>query len=426
MKSNIKRNLLIGFSISLLLLLVSSVASYTSIRHLLENGKLVNHTDSVIQNLEMVLSTLKDGETGQRGYLLTGKENFLEPYNGSEEKAEKGVQLVKFQTSDNPEQQQSCEQLQGYMLQRRLILEKLITARRANQTTDIASLEEGKKNMDQIRVLVKTMEEREHLLLISRNAGVEVYATYTPVLIFIAALLSLIITIVLFIRVNNNNKELVFQNDEKEKRAAELAVANKELVFQNDEKEKRAAELAVANKELVYQNDEKEKRAAELAVANEELVFQNDEKEKRAAELVLANEELIFQNDEKEKRASELLIAIDIKAQFQQELENKGAETKKRIDILQNMADKIAAGNYAIRVNDELEDGLGRFAVSLNKMTESLEYSFGVLSDKEWLQTGISGLNDKMSGEKDLNKIADNVIRFVSEYTNSQASAHQG
>jgi len=49
----------------------------------------------------------------------------------------------------------------------------------------------------------------------------------------------------------------------------ELILANKELVFQNDEKEKRAAELIIANKELVFQNDEKDKRAAELIIAKE-------------------------------------------------------------------------------------------------------------------------------------------------------------
>ncbi len=105
------------------------------------------------------------------------------------------------------------------------------------------------------------------------------------------------------------NKELIFQNEEKGKRAEELIIANRELVFQNEEKEKRAEELIVANKELVFQNEEKEKRAAELFIANKELVFQNDEKEKRAAELVIANKELVFQNDEKERRAAELVIA---------------------------------------------------------------------------------------------------------------------
>lgn len=105
------------------------------------------------------------------------------------------------------------------------------------------------------------------------------------------------------------HQELIFQNLEKEKRAAELLIANKELLYQNEEKEKRAAELIIANKELIYQNSEKEKRASELIIANKELVYQNQEKENRAAELVIANKELVFQNLEKEKRAAELLMA---------------------------------------------------------------------------------------------------------------------
>jgi PAS domain S-box-containing protein len=95
----------------------------------------------------------------------------------------------------------------------------------------------------------------------------------------------------------------------KKKKSDELVIANKELAFQNNEKEKRAAELVIANKELEFQNNEKGKRAAELIIANKELAFQNNEKEKRAAELVIANKELEFQNNEKEKRAAELRIA---------------------------------------------------------------------------------------------------------------------
>jgi len=80
---------------------------------------------------------------------------------------------------------------------------------------------------------------------------------------------------------------------ERKRADGELVLANKELAFQNEEKEKRAAELVLANKELLFQNEEKEKRAAELVLANKELVFQNEEKEKRAAELILANEETV-------------------------------------------------------------------------------------------------------------------------------------
>jgi len=122
------------------------------------------------------------------------------------------------------------------------------------------------------------------------------------------------------------NKELVFQNDEKGKRADELSIANVELAFQNKEKEKRADELGIANIELAFQNKEKEKRAAELGIANVELAFQNEEKEKRAAELFIANKELVFQNDEKGKRADELSIANDELAFQNKEKEKRAAE----------------------------------------------------------------------------------------------------
>jgi len=120
------------------------------------------------------------------------------------------------------------------------------------------------------------------------------------------------------------NKELAFQNEEKEKRAAELIIANKELAFQSNEKGKRADELQIANIELAFQSDEKGKRADELQIANVELAFQSDEKEKRAAELIIANKELAFQRDEKGKRADELQIA-NIELAFQSEEKEKRA-----------------------------------------------------------------------------------------------------
>jgi signal transduction histidine kinase len=80
-----------------------------------------------------------------------------------------------------------------------------------------------------------------------------------------------------------------------------LLLANKELAYQNLEKENRAAELVLANHELIFQNEEKEKRAAELIIANRELLFQNREKLKRAKELDFANQELLrvskYQNE---------------------------------------------------------------------------------------------------------------------------------
>jgi len=126
------------------------------------------------------------------------------------------------------------------------------------------------------------------------------------------------------LRQENNSLKALNDKDTIDSKQAkqELIIANKELVFQNKEKEKRAAELIIANKELVFQNKEKEKRASKLLVANKELAFQNEEKEKRAAELIIANKELILQNNEKEKKAAELIIANEERRETNEYLEN--------------------------------------------------------------------------------------------------------
>ncbi|HLT74024.1 MAG TPA: CHASE3 domain-containing protein, partial [Ohtaekwangia sp.] len=87
MKSNFKRNLLIGFGASLAILLISSVASFVSITNLLKSSDLVAHTQEVINELHRLNAAILDAETGQRGYLLAGEEAFLEPYRNSRDRA---------------------------------------------------------------------------------------------------------------------------------------------------------------------------------------------------------------------------------------------------------------------------------------------------------------------------------------------------
>jgi signal transduction histidine kinase len=175
------------------------------------------------------------------------------------------------------------------------------------------------------------------------------------------------------------NKELAFQNNEKEKRAAELNIAIKELALQNREKEKRADELILANKELAYQNREKEKRADELIMANKELAYQNSEKEKRADELIMANKELVFQNEEKEKRAKELIIA-------NKELAIHNREKEKRADELivankelafqneekEKRADELIIANKELAFQNEEKEKRAAELISANKELKQL------------------------------------------------------
>ncbi len=95
----------------------------------------------------------------------------------------------------------------------------------------------------------------------------------------------------------------------------------------------------------------------------------------------------------------------------------------RRITIIENIAGKISSGDYGTRVDDTEKDSLGSLAGSLNRMAQSLDNSFRLLSDKEWYQTGVAGLNDTMVGEKTVPVLTYDVLEYLTRYTNSAVGA---
>lgn len=111
------------------------------------------------------------------------------------------------------------------------------------------------------------------------------------------------------------------------------------------------------------------------------------------------------------------------RVKLQEKLELLNAETAKRIDIIQNIAREISSGNYKVRVDDATKDDLGNLAGSLNAMAESLQYSFHLLEDKEWLQSGVAQLNDQMVGEKDVKTLTNDLLANIVAHTESCVAA---
>src|SRR6201987_5651125 len=89
-----------GFAISLFLLLGVGAVAFWSLAKLTDTSQWVTHTHEVLEKLEGVLSLAKDVETGQRGYLLTGEDKFLEPYEKALEPLEASKKLLRKLTED--------------------------------------------------------------------------------------------------------------------------------------------------------------------------------------------------------------------------------------------------------------------------------------------------------------------------------------
>ncbi len=209
MKTTYKRNLLIGFGVSLLVLIVTATASFISIRSLLDSSWWVNHTHIVLQDLDNIISVMKDAETGQRGFLLTGKEEYLEPYHTATAKIEAMLTKLRNETTDNPAQQINCSELEALLKRRFEIFRASIEARRAGDTIDMEDLAQGKMYMDELRAHVEKMKRDEELLLAARTQNMNRFASFTPILIVVASALALAITIVFYIRVSRDFAERI-------------------------------------------------------------------------------------------------------------------------------------------------------------------------------------------------------------------------
>lgn len=317
-QKSLKRNLRGGLGLSLLILFISSLASYNSIRSLITSSDLVQHSNEVISSLEETISTLKDAETGQRGYLLTGDRVFLEPYTGAKERALELLNNVAVQTLDNPLQQKNVQRLEDIIKERLNILEKTIEIKSRGGNVSVSELLNGKSYMDAARAIIKAMETEEKRLLEARTTNLDKLAGYTPILILIAAILAILITFFFYGKVSSDFNE---------------------------------------------------------------------------------------------------------RLKLEKELQDKNEETDNRIEVIQGIAERISNGDYHIRLDQEEKDGLGSLAGYLNAMAESLQYSFSLLADKEWLQSGIANLNDKMVGEKSVATLANDILESIVLHTESHVAA---
>jgi len=137
-----------------------------------EKLKWVIHTHEVISVSDNLLSTMTDAETGQRGFLLTGDNNYLEPYYfGSVESTKLLDELVQI-TIDNPNQQQRLKIIKVLMNKKLSELKSTIDLMQDgnfDKALNIVKNNVGKQHMDDIRNELTAFNHEERLLLEQRK-----------------------------------------------------------------------------------------------------------------------------------------------------------------------------------------------------------------------------------------------------------------
>lgn len=173
----IRPKILIGISIPLCMLVIAGSVTVWSLMTIMHNDKWTTHTYSVLESGSEIVAAAVDMETGMRGFLLAGKDEFLEPYAAGKKTFAEKIESLKKTVSDNPPQVARLKNVEKTISDwQTLIVEPMIEMRRnVGSTTTMVQIAgvtaeaRGKQYFDAFRGLMKEFDSIERKLLVIRG-----------------------------------------------------------------------------------------------------------------------------------------------------------------------------------------------------------------------------------------------------------------
>jgi len=196
-----KQKVLIGICTPLILLVILGGVSMSGINTLSHVSKWVDHTYRVMNKSADIVASAVNMETGMRGFLLAGKEGFLDPYREGETSAYEQISELKAIVSDNPVQVQRLTEASSILKDWQMnVTEPVIAMRRQVGSTqtmdDVASLvgeAKGKAYFDRFRTVMQEFYNDEAKLLSVRKAEAAASTTATDFMIGATIVIGLVI-----------------------------------------------------------------------------------------------------------------------------------------------------------------------------------------------------------------------------------------
>ena len=195
----------VGLGLTVLVLVINGVIAVSNTYRIADNNRRVLQIDAILGHLEKTLSTFKDAETGQRGYLLTGTDNYLEPFRTAVATSDGDLGRLRALVRDDPEQQARLALLESTWAEKLAELRETIELKKDRRTEEAAvrvvRSDRGKRLMDDARQLVAAMESTERTALNQRVAQSRVSLDRAVATFVIATAVALVLVILLSLAV---------------------------------------------------------------------------------------------------------------------------------------------------------------------------------------------------------------------------------
>ncbi|HEV2609068.1 MAG TPA: CHASE3 domain-containing protein [Noviherbaspirillum sp.] len=198
------RRLAVPFALTIATFVATVVVSYLAIHELITNYREEAEARSVAIELRNLVGWAVEAETGQRGYVITGLEEYLEPYREGNARLPATFQRLRTGLADDPGQLRRLETISALERKRMAVLEESIRVRKEEgfpAAQKIVLTKSAKGLMDSIRAEVAVMEEVELRELSERTRQVNRSAARAYQATAIGGLLDIGLLIFLFGRV---------------------------------------------------------------------------------------------------------------------------------------------------------------------------------------------------------------------------------
>ncbi|HMJ45918.1 MAG TPA: CHASE3 domain-containing protein, partial [Ferruginibacter sp.] len=195
-----RRNIRIFFLAAMVVIIVFATFSFIRIRTLTDSSEIVNHTNLVKLKLEQVYSILRNAESSQRGYMLTGDSVFFKSYEQAKDLLDPRLDQLIVVTKDNPVQERNAIALRRLCDQRVAFLAAILAEGRDKPILRERWLA-GKSIMDAISHRIVGMNAEEDRLLQVRSTELSKNEWNTPFVTIILTLCALLIITLSYFRI---------------------------------------------------------------------------------------------------------------------------------------------------------------------------------------------------------------------------------
>jgi len=208
------RKILSGFIACTLVLLGVAIFSFKNSEKFIASNTLVDQTNKVLYEFGQILSTITEAETGNRGFIITGDEAYLEPLTNAEKIIGEHLNKVKELTTDNTIQQKIKElekeiKIRFNHLKTGIALRKIVpVAIGIEKAREFVVSGAGKESQDRIREIIDSIQKIEHTLLAERKQASEDDANNFNSVFVILMVIIILVLIVVYSIVTSNLKTL--------------------------------------------------------------------------------------------------------------------------------------------------------------------------------------------------------------------------